>query len=137
LFFGAEPELEKHLAAIEQAAHDSVRVVILVLKRARNPDAAFLNLLSDFHMNLERRNIVLLLSGVHPVLRKALTGIGLDARIGVDRIFCQRATQLSSQGSSTGDAIQFAYNLLGDELCSTCPRRQEPTSTMEALDYEI
>src|SRR5262249_50226724 len=85
LFFGAEPELDKHFAVIEQAAgggardegrgtrdqvpdssslnpHPSIsgphpsplaprpspiRAVILVLHRARNPDAAFLNLLED------------------------------------------------------------------------------------------
>jgi SulP family sulfate permease len=42
LFFGAEPELEKHFRAIELAAFGKVRVVVLVLKQARNPDAAFL-----------------------------------------------------------------------------------------------
>jgi SulP family sulfate permease len=134
LFFGGEPELEKHLAAIELAAQDPVRVVILVLKRARNPDAAFLNLLKAFHMNLRRRNIALLLSGVQADLRKALTGTGLDAGIGFSRIFFHRPSQ---EGSSTGDAIRYAYNLLGDGLCSTCPRRQETAGTSQPLDYEI
>jgi SulP family sulfate permease len=44
LFFGVEPELEKHFTIIDKSAQGDVRVVILVLKRARNPDAAFLGL---------------------------------------------------------------------------------------------
>ena len=133
LFFGVEPELEKHLAAIEHAARDPVRMVILVLKRARNPDAAFLNLLRTFHMNLRQRNIVLLLAGVQSELRKALVGTGFDDRIGVQNIFSYRP----SPGSSTADAVQYAYKLLGDEICSTCPRRQGTASTSQPLDYEI
>jgi SulP family sulfate permease len=133
LFFGVEPELEKHLAAIQHAAQDPVRVVILVLKRARNPDAAFLNMLRTFHTNLRQRNIVLLLAGVQAELRKALAGTGFDARIGAQNIFSYRP----SPGSSTADAVQYAYKLLGDEICSTCPRRQETACINQPLDYEI
>src|SRR5262249_36766559 len=53
VFLGAEPELEKHLGAIDKAVRGEVRVVLLVLKRARNPDAAFLNLLQEFHSRLQ------------------------------------------------------------------------------------
>ncbi|HEX4073145.1 MAG TPA: SulP family inorganic anion transporter, partial [Planctomycetaceae bacterium] len=42
LFFGAAPELEEHLDAVAEAAQDGVRVVVLRLKRARNPDAVCL-----------------------------------------------------------------------------------------------
>jgi MFS superfamily sulfate permease-like transporter len=121
------------LTAIKHAAQDPVRVVILVLKRARNPDAAFLNLLRTFHMNLRQRNIVLLLAGVQAELRKALAGTGFDARIGLQNIFSYRP----NPWSSTADAVQYAYKLLGDELCSTCPRRQETACISQPLDYEI
>ena len=42
LFFGSAPELEDHLAAIDQRAGPGVRVVVLRLKRVRNPDAVCL-----------------------------------------------------------------------------------------------
>src|SRR5262249_53926534 len=71
LFFGVEPELEKHLAAIEGAVGGEARVVVLALDRARNPDAAFLGLLESFHARLNGR-AVLLLCGVRPDLRQAL-----------------------------------------------------------------
>ena len=120
--------------------------MILVLHRARNPDAAFLNLLEDFNARLRQRDIALILAGVQPDLRRALAGIGLDARIGVSQIFCDlkkaNAKDVSSasfpgQGSSTWDAIYFAYGLLGDNLCPTCPRRKEAPPPDRTMDYVI
>jgi len=167
VFFGAEPELDKHFTAMEQAAgannlgaatdrersQGKVRAVILVLHRARNPDAAFLNLLEDFNTHLRQRHIALVLAGVQPDLSRALAGTGLDARIGVRQIFCDpspprrigegerggggEASSFPSQGSSTWDAIHFAYGLLGESLCSTCPRRKETPPTDRTIDYVI
>jgi SulP family sulfate permease len=133
LFFGAEPELEKHLAAIEHAAQGETRVVILGLRRARNPDAAFLNLLAELHSHLQRRDVALLLCGVQADLNRALADTGLAARLGVRHIFCDQP----SCGSSIRDAIHFAYDLLGDGLCSACPWRQEAAVTNQPLDYVI
>jgi SulP family sulfate permease len=115
LFFGAEPELEKHLAAIEQAARGEVKVVLLVLERARNPDAAFLRLLETLHGQLCRRGVALLLSGVQPDLATALGTTGIGARIGGSHIFCERP----GRDSGTRDAARLAYSLLGDMLCSS------------------
>jgi SulP family sulfate permease len=159
LFFGAEPELDKHFAVIEQTAiadhfgaatdierNHKVRAVILVLHRARNPDAAFLTLLEDLNSHLRQRDIVLVLAGVQPDLSRALKGSGLEARIGVQKIFCDPkklnsrevpATNFPGQGSSTWDAIHFAYHLLGDDLCATCPRRKSPPPPDRTMDYVI
>jgi sulfate permease, SulP family len=133
LFFGAEPEMEKHFAAIENAANGDANVVILMLKRARNPDAAFLKLLRTFHANLRRRQISLLLCGVHADLSKVLTRSGLDTQIGTTRIIHDQA----GQNSSIHNAVDVAYELLGDRLCSTCPGRQESTRTEWPADYVI
>jgi SulP family sulfate permease len=133
LFFGAEPELEKHFRAIEQAAREKVQVVVLVLKQARNPDAAFLTQLEAFQRNLRRQRVVLLLCGVSPELSKAINATGLDEGINPKHIFCVQR----GQGTSTREAIQFAYGLLGDDFCSTCPRRQEQPGTDRPYDYVI
>jgi hypothetical protein len=133
LFFGAEPEFQKQFAVLEQAAQGNVRVVILLLKWARNPDAVFLNVLRKLDWKLQQRNIALLLCAVQPDLNKALAGTGLENTIGPRRIFCDR----SNNGSSTRDAIKYAYELLGDGLCSTCPQRSVPTGSNEHLDYVI
>jgi SulP family sulfate permease len=123
-----------------------VRAVVLVLHRARNPDAAFLNLLEDFNAHLRQGEIALILAGVQPDLSRALTNTGLDGRIGIRQIFCDpkkgnsqeaSATSIPGQGSSTWDAVHFAYDLLGGNLCITCPRRKETPPTDRTVDYVI
>jgi SulP family sulfate permease len=133
LFFGAEPELQKHFTAIEEAALGKVRVVLLLLKWTRNPDAAFLNLLMKLDRKLHRRGITLVICGVQSDLSKALSVTGLDGRFGHHRIFCDR----SNNGRSTHDAVNFAYDLLEGNLCLACPQRQGTTRAGEHLDYMI
>jgi SulP family sulfate permease len=121
LFFGTEPELGKRLDAVGEAAQGSVQVVLLVLRRARNPDAVFLKLLRDFQGGLRRRAVDLLLCGVQADLRKALADTGLDARFDARHIF------FDGPGNNAGsrDAVQCAYELLGHSFCVACPRAQE------------
>jgi sulfate permease, SulP family len=130
-FFGAEPELEKHLAVIDRSAQGDVRIVILVLKRVRNPDAAFLTLLSNFHRRLQSRDVILLLSGVQRDLNRALTSTGLDNRLDCNCIFCEESNP------NVQDAIDFGYKLLGENRCSQCPRRQNGSPASEFLDYVV
>jgi SulP family sulfate permease len=127
LFFGAEPELEKHLAAIERAARAETRVVLLVLERARNPDAAFLRLLEKFHGQLQQRGVALILCGVQSDLAEALGATGVDARIDGSRIFFEHP----GCDSGTRDSVRLAYSLLGESEWSTTSQRQaleEPTN---------
>jgi SulP family sulfate permease len=107
LFFGAEPELERHLATIEHAARAEVRVVILVLQQARNPDATFLNLLGLLHGRLTQSNVALLLCGVQHDLQRALASTGLDARIGLQRVF----RDPTRNGAGVREALKSAQSL--------------------------
>src|SRR5262249_12947418 len=97
------------------------RAVILVLRRARNPDAAFLNLLRALHERLHPRGVTLLLCGVQAPMRRALADTGLDAPIGERHILRERA----ASDRSTAAAVQAADQLLGTDLCSACPRPRE------------
>jgi len=118
LFFGAEPELKEHLAAVERAARDGAGAVVLLLERARNPDAAFLSLLDALEVSLRGRGVALLLGGVEPDLGRGLARSGLAARIGAGRIVEGRP------GHDAGwrEVVHSAYRVLGDALCSGCPR---------------
>jgi SulP family sulfate permease len=127
LFFGAEPELKEHLAAVERAANGGARAVALSLERARNPDAAFLHLLNALDDNLRRRGVALLLWGVDPDLNRALARTGLAARIGADRIVADPPGH---------GAVESAYRLLGADLCPTCPRQPDAPAN-QPLDYLI
>jgi SulP family sulfate permease len=133
LFFGAEPELAKLLDTVGNAAQEQVRAVILVLRRARNPDAAFLNLLRAFHNRLRKRDVTLILCGVRPDLRKALAKTGIDTGIDARHVFWDEA----GQDSAIRGAVQAAYELLGPGLCPTCPRSPENASNGQPFDYAI
>lgn len=131
LFFGSAPNFEEHLALINERAGADIRVVVLRLKRARNPDAVCLGLLGDFVHRLQQRKITVLLCGVQNDLAKALRNTGLEGTLGTHHIFRE------GQGawSSTLDAVRFAYGLLANDVCATCPRRDDMPS--EPLYYMI
>ncbi|MCS6865157.1 MAG: SulP family inorganic anion transporter [Gemmataceae bacterium] len=117
LFFGAEVDFAKHLEAIRDAATGDVRVVLLVLRRGRNADAAFLAQLREFHAVLQARGIAVILSGVPPELRAALANTGLLSLLGADRVFTD------SQGDRATDtpAVEHAFRLLAELLENTSP----------------
>jgi SulP family sulfate permease len=135
LFFGVEPELEKHFAAIDEHSQADVRAVILILKRTRNPDAAFLGLLQELHARLTSHDVALVLAAVQSDLHKALAATGLDVKIGPDKIF----PEPTHNASATNAAIDFAYGRIGDDLCASCPRRRDKASPPadEPIVYEI
>jgi SulP family sulfate permease len=121
LFFGSAPDLGEHLATIERRAEPGVRVVVLRLKRVRNPDAVCLVLVESFLARLEARGVTVLLCGVRDDLARVLRSTGLEARL-KGRLFLE----VPGLSSSTLEAVRHAYDLLGGDLCATCPRREEP-----------
>jgi SulP family sulfate permease len=120
LFFGSAPDLGEHLAAVERRPEPGVRVVVLRLKRVRNPDAVCLVLIESFLERLEARGVTVLLCGVRDDLAKVLRSSGLEARV-KGRLFLE----VPGLSSSTLEAVRHAYDLLGGDLCPTCPRRDE------------
>jgi SulP family sulfate permease len=133
LFFGAAPALEEHLSTISRHAGNGIRVIVLRMKRVRNPDAVCLRLLDDFVQACEAECITVLVCGVRRDLAQILRSTGLEARLGPEHIFQERP----SVWSSTLDAIRYAYDLLGDDLCATCPRRNETANGKEPWYYMI
>lgn len=123
LFFGAAPEFEDHLDTIAEAAKDGVRVVVLRLKRARNPDAVCLSVLGRFIDRMHAAKVSVLLCGLRPDFVKVIDSSGLVRRLGRDRVFVFE--EIGAIWSSTLDAVRFAYQLIGNDVCETCPRREE------------
>jgi SulP family sulfate permease len=122
LFFGSAPSLEVHLASIEKRVVEETRILILRVKRVRNPDAVCLHLLDSFIKHLDARGVTVLLAGVRLDLARALRATGLEDHLGAERIFPEAASTMSS----TLAALKHAYDLLVDETCPECPRRQRP-----------
>ncbi len=134
-FFGAAPELEQHLEAIAEAAEADGRVVILRLKRARNPDAVCMSVFERFNERMHAANVIVLMCGVRPDLTKVINSSGLLSRLGPGRVFMFEET--GRFWTSTLEAVRFAYELIGKDVCETCPGRTESFNEKDGWYYLI
>jgi SulP family sulfate permease len=130
MFFGSAASLESHLASIEDRVGDATRVVVLRVKRARNPDAVGLALLEGFVDRLRAREVHVLLCGVRQEFEEKIRRTGLADRLGEHLFLEQRVRQ-----TSTLLAIEAAYRLITDP-CPTCPRR-DPSAPKRNLYYAV
>ena len=133
LFFGSAPSLEKQLFEIERKVSQRTRVIILRVKRVRNPDAVCLRLIDTFVKHVEQWRVTVLLCGVRRDLGRALWSTGLAAHLGPERIFPEAASVMSS----TLDALRHAYALVDGDTCPPCPRRGPPGEQTSTWDYTI
>jgi sulfate permease, SulP family len=134
-FFGASPELEKNLEDIADAAEQESRVVVFRMKRVRNPDAVCMAVLDRFIARLQESGVIVLLCGVRPDLMRVIESSGLVRLLGPDRVFVFQES--GKFWTSTLEAVRFAYELLGADVCETCPRRGEPLNQKDGWYYLI
>jgi sulfate permease, SulP family len=123
MFFGAAPELEQHLETIEQVRNDGVRVVILRMKRARNPDGVCLQILDRFIERMRRHSVTVVLCAIRPDMMKALEAGRVLERLGQEHVFVFQET--GAIWTSTLEAVRFAYERIGPDKCAICPRGAE------------
>jgi SulP family sulfate permease len=121
LFFGAAPLLAECLDMLRQRVKHGARVLILRLKRTRNPDMVCLEMLQQFLEEMQDRQVPVLLCGIRPDFEQALRNLRFHHWLPQEYVFLEDATL----GSSTLKAVRRAYELLGDALCATCPRRDQ------------
>jgi SulP family sulfate permease len=121
LFFGAGPELEAFFADLSNRAEEGARVVVLRLKRTRNPDMVCMELFQRFLQDMRGlKGVTVLLCGVREDFATVLENLHFYDWLPRDCVFYEDG----GQDSSTLRAVRRAYELLGNDLCSTCPRRQ-------------
>ena len=109
LFFGSSVSLEQHLETIEARVTRQTRVVVLRMKRARNPDAVGLHAIEGLVDRLQTRGVHVLLCGVRPELRVSLERSGLLSKLQEDHVFLERPVRQTS----TQEAMRFARELYG------------------------
>jgi SulP family sulfate permease len=123
LFFGSAADLEQQLEHIRKQCGQLARIVVLRMKRVRNPDAVCLRLLDEFVADLQARNIRVYFCGVRKDLADAFERCGLTRRLGQKYLFLEA----TATWSSTLEAVRQAYAELGEDLCPCCPRRNTST----------
>ncbi len=131
LFFGAAPDLDEHLDDLLRRVDQGVRVVVLRLKRARNPDMVCLEHLQRFLMEMKKRGAAAIFCGVRADFARALRNVKMHKWLPNDQLFLEEPTI----GSSTLHAVRKAYEILGADRCAICPRRE--TEEKEVLYYMI
>jgi SulP family sulfate permease len=127
LFFGAAPELDQFLDSLTARVDRGARVVVLRLKRTHNPDMVCLERLHVFLEDMKRRGVVVLLCGVRKELSVLFERLGFGPCLPAEQVF-EESPAGEAEGialSSTLRAVKRAYEILAEDLCSTCPRRQE------------
>jgi SulP family sulfate permease len=133
LFFGAAPELDEYLAELSRRVEQGVRIVVLRVKRARNPDMVCLERLQHFLEAMHARGVTVLLCGVRPDFAQALRNVFFDRTLPPECLFLEEPMA----GSSTLRAVRRAYELLGEDRCPTCPRLRELEPDREDWYYMI
>ncbi|HTQ41093.1 MAG TPA: SulP family inorganic anion transporter [Pirellulales bacterium] len=135
LFFGASPELEEHLDAVARTAEEGVRVIVLRMKRVRSPDAVCMSVLDHFIQRMQAANVTVLLCGVRPDLMRVIDSSGLARRLGQGRVFVFQET--GEFWTSTLEAVRFAYEMIGDDVCEVCPSHAESLNKKDGWYYLI
>ena len=131
-FFGAAPELDRYFDGLRERA--DLRVIVLRVKRTRNPDIVCMERLQHFIVEMQAKGVTVLLCGVRPDFAQAMQNLRFQDFLPADRVFLEDAAQL---GSATLAAVRHAYDLLGDDLCEHCPRRTPPEPANGAFYYQI
>jgi SulP family sulfate permease len=129
MYFGAGSSLEQHLDGIEDRVTPETRVVVLRMKRARNPDAVGMSLLERSVDRLRERGVHVLLCGVRRPFFETMEKCGFAEKVEPRNVFLEQPVKQTS----TLLAIRHAYSLIS-EPCPTCPRR-DPAARETDLYY--
>ena len=117
LFFGSSPDFENLIESIQQQVEPSWKVIILRLKRARNPDSVCMQILEQFIRRMNAQGVTVMLSGVDQEILRVLANVGILELIGASNVFREE----SEIWASTIQALKAAYDLLGSQRCKHCP----------------
>jgi sulfate permease, SulP family len=108
LFFGSSMALEEHLTWFETRALTGAQVVVLRVKRLRNPDAVGMREIDLFIRRMRESGIRVILAGVRFDLLAGLRAAGTLDELEANQVFTER----KSRGSSTMEAVAAAYAFL-------------------------
>jgi SulP family sulfate permease len=132
MYFGSGASLESHLATIDQHLEPWTKVIVLRMKRARNPDAVGISLLEHFVDLATSRGVRVIVCGVREGMLVCMQQSGLAEKIGADNVFREEAVRQTS----TLLAIRHAASIIGDS-CPQCGGTQSGGPKQAALYYSI
>jgi sulfate permease, SulP family len=106
LFFGAAPELDRHLAVLsERIEADHNQFVVLRVKRVRHPDVVCIERIEHFLRDLTDRGVTVLLAGVRPDTLAVLKNVGIESWFPPEHVFPEE----DEEYSATLKAVRYAH----------------------------
>jgi SulP family sulfate permease len=139
LFFGAAPELDRYFDTLRARIHtDGVQVVILRLKRVRDPDAVCIEHLEHFLREENGREVnghrvTILLAGVRPDTLKVLRNIGFDDWFPAEQLFPEE----DEEYSATLRAVRFGRARLDVDEPGASPGVPDQDARSDPLYYLV
>lgn len=119
LFFGAAPDLERCFDDLKRRVKAGARILVLRVKRTRNPDMVCMEKIQQFLQEMQERGVTVLLCGIRKDFAEAMHKLHFQTWLPAQRVFLEE----TAEDSSTLEAVRRAYDLLGADVCATCPRR--------------
>jgi SulP family sulfate permease len=133
LFFGSSTEFERLLENVLQNCPLDMEVVILRLKRTRNPDAVCMELLQSFIEQLHARGTSVMLSGVRSDLARVMSNLGIDKLVGPENLFAGEA----QIWAGTIEAMHKAYDRVDKQKCQHCIDQESQGDKVSDWSYII
>ena len=130
LFFGSSLALDTHLTYFEQRAAEGAKVVVLRVKRLRNPDAVGMREISQFVREMKEMGVRVILAGVRADLLAGLRKAGALDGLDEDQVFPER----QAKGSSTMEAVAAAYAYLAKLAAQ---QAKTPVAQPELSHFEV
>jgi sulfate permease, SulP family len=134
MFFGAAPELDRYFEELKQKAlSKAIHLIVIRLKRTRNPDMVCLERFEHFVEDLKAKEIVVLLCGVRPDLAKAMKNMRFSDWLPPDQVFPEE----DDKDSATVKAVRHAYGLLEQNDCPHCKQKASQDTGQTKLYYLV
>jgi sulfate permease, SulP family len=132
MFFGAAPELDRYFQQLkERALQKTINVIVLRLKRTRNPDLVCLERFQHFIEDMKGKGITVLLCGVRIDFAKAIQKMDFSESLPSSQVFPEE----DEKDSATVKAVRSAYRLIEKNHCEHC--RQKELQTEAKLYYLV
>ena len=114
LFFGAAPELGRHLETLTQEAlHSDAKAIVLRLRRTRNPDVVAVEHLEHFLRETQKHGVIVLLAGVRAYMAKILHNLHFEEWLPAERIFAEEDQKYSATLRAVRHARQLRRPVAG------------------------
>ncbi len=133
LFFGAAPDVDRHFDELKHRLGDGIRVLVLRVKRTRNPDMVFMERLQHFLQDMEKLGVTVLLCGVRADFAQGLQNLRFYDWFPSERVFLEE----DKEYSATLKAVRESYRLLDCNVCDHCAQKDRAKQDEEALYYMI